>query len=299
MMRGVDLFCGAGGLSAGLLNAGIDIVAAYDNWPLAIETYNRNLSKHAVEIDLSDVAGSADEIASHDPDIIVGGPPCQDFSTAGKRVEGTHANLTIAFSHIVAHCAPKFVLMENVPMSRRSDAYAFMRNAMEDQGYTFAEVVLDASRCGVPQARKRFFALGTLEGDDVCSAFLSWVEEAESADRLTVKDYMGEEIDVEFYYRHARNYSRRAIFSVFEPSPTVRGVNRPVPPGYVRNHLDSAEPDDVRPLYTWERSRVQTFPSGWEWPGGDRNSSAESLIGNAVPVNLARFVGEGILHAIV
>jgi len=50
--------------------------------------------------------------------------------------------------------------------------------------------------------------------------------------KMTVKEYLGNEIDIEYYYRHARNYSRRAIFTVHEPSPTVRGVNRPIPPNY-------------------------------------------------------------------
>ena len=297
MVRGVDLFCGAGGFSAGLLNAGIDIVAAYDNWPLAIKTYNKNLPSHAAELDIGDIAVSVDEIASHNPDIIIGGPPCQDFSTAGNRVEGKHANLTVAFSHIVAQCAPSFVLMENVTRGRSSAAYAFMRSTLEQQGYSFAEIILDASRCGVPQSRKRFFVLGTLEGDGICSAFLSWIEKSVSGNLLTVSEYMGEEIDVDYYYRHARNYSRRAIFTTREPSPTIRGVNRPIPPHYVRNHLDSADPSEVRPLYSWERSRIQTFPSEWQWSGKDRNTNTESLIGNAVPVNLARFVGQGVLYA--
>ncbi len=297
-MRGVDLFCGVGGLSAGLQAAGIEIVAAYDDWPLAVETYNRNLPSHAETLDLRDVDRAADEIAAHAPDIIAGGPPCQDFSTAGLRVEGQHANLTVAFSLIVARCAPSFVLMENVPGAKRSSAYEFMREVLEGEGYRFAELILDASRCGVPQARKRFFSLGVLDGEAVCSAFDSWPTEAQSPGRLTVKEYLGDEIDIDYYYRHPRNYSRRSVFTVHEPSPTIRGVNRPVPPNYARNHLDSAPPDEVRPLYSWERSRIQTFPAEWQWPAGDRNSDAELLIGNAVPVNLGKFVGEGLLHAI-
>ena len=294
----MDLFCGAGGFSAGLLDAGIDIVAAYDSWHLAVDTYNRNLPAHASVLDLGDVNQSAEQVASHSPDLIVGGPPCQDFSLAGNRVEGKRANLTASFSRIVGLCMPKLVLMENVPEGRKSKAYSFMREDLEGRGYTFAEVVLDASRCGVPQSRKRFFSLGTLENPVICSVFLSWAKGSKSTDRLTVKEHLGDDIEVDFYYRHARNYSRRAIFTVHEPAPTLRGVNRPVPPGYVRNHLDSADPKQVRALYSWERSRIQTFPSGWEWFGKDRNAHTETLIGNAVPVNLARFVGQGLLWAI-
>ncbi len=298
MLRGVDLFCGVGGLSAGLQAAGIEIAAAYDDWPLAVETYNRNLPSHAERLDLRDIDKAARAVAFHTPDIIVGGPPCQDFSTAGNRVEGQHADLTVVFAQIVARCAPKIVLMENVPRIKGSAAYASMLDFLEEQGYKFTDVILDASRCGVPQIRKRLFSLGTLEGEDTCTAFRSWAMRSKSPHRLTIKEYMGDEIDVEYYYRHPRNYSRRAVFTVHEPSPTIRGVNRPVPPNYVRNHLDSAPPSEVRPLYSWERSRIQTFPMEWRWPAGNRNAVTEMLIGNAVPVSLAKFVGEGLLHAI-
>jgi len=117
--------------------------------------------------------------------------------------------------------------------------------------------------------------------------------------KMTVKEYLGNEIDIEYYYRHARNYSRRAIFTVHEPSPTVRGVNRPIPPNYKKNHLDSASPAFVRPLTSFERSRIQTFPATWNWGHNvrDRNSNVELLIGHAVPVKLSTILGEGMLYA--
>ena len=87
------------------------------------------------------------------------------------------------------------------------------------------------------------------------------------------------------------------MFTVYEPSPTIRGVNRPVPPNYKGNHLDSAPPSSVRPLTTWERSRIQTFPSYWDWNAGNRNADAELQIGNAVPVNLAAFTTQALLFA--
>ena len=53
-----------------------------------------------------------------------------------------------------------------------------------------------------------------------------------SEKRMTVRDYLGDELGTEFYYRHPRSYARRGIFSIAEPSPTVRGVNRPIPLTY-------------------------------------------------------------------
>ena len=300
-MRAVDLFCGAGGLSRGLSSSGMDIVVAYDNWQTAIEVYSKNMT-HKVEcVDLLDVDTATERIKQLKPDIIVGGPPCQDFSSAGKRIEGHRASLTMAYAQIVKQCKPSLALMENVPRTRLSDTYKRARGLLTTSGYRTFEFVLDASLCGVPQLRKRFFVLAWQGGNGLGERMKSWMTHALDKKALTVKEYMKEEIGVEFYYRHARNYSRRAIFGVQEPSPTIRGVNRPVPPNYKRNHLDSADPECVRSLTSEERSRIQTFPRHWKWAGKRKGSLTKSdmelLIGNSVPINMARFVGKGILYA--
>lgn len=293
----VDLFCGSGGLSAGFVDSGLEVVAAYDSWTSAVKTYRRNLNEHAFEFDLTDTDKAIAEIKQIDPNVVAGGPPCQDFSSAGKRIEGKRANLTNVFGTIVAECKPKFFLMENVPRVRLSRAYQRTIALLQSAGYDVAETVLNASYCGVPQARKRFFAFGSLLNKTAPSRFLRSIEERISDTQLTVKGYLKHNIQIEHYYRHARNYSRRSVFSVHEPSPTIRGVNRPVPPGYTGNHLDSAPPSTVRPLTSFERSRIQTFPTMWDWEAGNRNGAVELQIGNAVPVNLASFVGSGIIDA--
>lgn len=298
MLKAVDLFCGCGGLSAGAIDSGIDVVAAYDNWSVAVKTYRRNIGNHVLEFNLGDVDSAIFEVSRHEADIIVGGPPCQDFSTAGKRKEGERADLTVAFARIVSHCNPQFFLMENVPQVRLSSSYQKLRKILAPNGFKFKEFVLDSSVCGVPQFRKRFFAFGWRgNSEKEGERFVRWIDEHKSSNQLTVKEYLGSEIDIENYYRHPRNYSRRSVFTVYEPSPTIRGVNRPVPPNYKGNHLDSAPPSSVRPLTTWERSRIQTFPSSWDWDAGNRNADAELQIGNAVPVNLAAFTTQALLYA--
>ena len=77
-MRVVDLFCGCGGLSLGFQEAGFDIVAAYDKWEAALNVYRSNFSHPAEEVDLSNVQASSISIDLHKPDMIIGGPPCQD-----------------------------------------------------------------------------------------------------------------------------------------------------------------------------------------------------------------------------
>lgn len=78
---------------------------------------------------------------------------------------------------------------------------------------------------------------------------------------MTVADYLGNSLGIEFYYRHPRSYARRGIFSIHEPSPTIRGVNRPVPRGYQLKHNDPVSSiEGIRSLTTVERSYIQTFP---------------------------------------
>ena len=238
----VDLFCGCGGLSAGLIDAGVEVEEAYDCWPKALDAYRRNVGAHAVPLDLSDTDTAVERIAEIDPVLIAGAPPCQDFSSAGKRIEAEQADLTAAFGRIVTRCRPPVFLMENVPQARLSATYRRMRAAVVEAGYSLAEEVLDASRFGVPQRRRRFFVFGSLDDSRAPGRFEWSLDWARSWHRLTVKGHMGDEIDVEHYYRHPRNYSRRSVFSVHEPSPTVRGVNRPVPPNCLDNRLNSAPP---------------------------------------------------------
>ena len=91
----------------------------------------------------------------------------------------------------------------------------------------------------------------------------------------------------------ANLFKRRAIFSIYEPSPTIRGVNRPIPKTYQKHPGDATDmTENVRPLTTIERSYLQTFPKGFQLQG--TKSDLEQMIGNAVPVKLAEYVANKI-----
>ena len=187
--------------------------------------------------------------------------------------------------------------MENVERARLSKAFASARKLFKDAGYGLTEVVLDASRCGAPQKRKRFVCLG-IQG--VADGFATEIIESRLSKKpTTVRDYFGESLPFEYYYRHPRNYNRRAVFSVDEPAPTMRGVNRPVPKGYPGHPNDActlAEHPEIRALTTAERAQIQTFPVDFRWVG--TKTDAEQMIGNAVPVKLAEFVAETLRLAL-
>ena len=86
-MRCVDLFCGCGGLSLGFARAGFTVEAAFDNWEAALAVYRNNFAHPAIQLDLSDIARAVGAVERFKPQMIIGGPPCQDFSSAGKRDE--------------------------------------------------------------------------------------------------------------------------------------------------------------------------------------------------------------------
>ncbi|MCX6983915.1 MAG: DNA cytosine methyltransferase [Lentisphaerae bacterium] len=287
-LKTVDLFAGGGGLSLGFANAGFDIVAALDNWEPAIKLYKQNFSGHPIiKCDL--LAQKAfEEIMKYSPDIIIGGPPCQDFSSAGKRDESLgRADLTISFANIINEIRPPFFVMENVARSFQSKAFAKAKEIFQKAGYGLNVRILDASLCGVPQLRKRLFVIGEKEGKD---GFLeSLIDNSLSDKPMTLREYFDDRLGIEHYYRHPRSYARRAIFSIDEPSPTIRGVNRPVPSGYPGHSGDSCLVNEkIRPLTTKERSLIQTFPESYNLSGS--KTELEQIIGNAVPVKLAEFV---------
>nr|NQU90629.1 DNA cytosine methyltransferase [Bacteroidota bacterium] len=295
-MRTVDLFSGCGGMSLGFQNAGFEILAAFDNWKPAVEVYKENFEHPIYDFDLS-TTKSKEFINQLKPNLIIGGPPCQDFSSAGKRDDTLgRADLTISYAEIVSFVKPQFFVMENVERIKKSGVLRQAIEIFKEAGYGLTMEVLDASLCGVPQARKRFFLVGKLnENDNFLTPYFS---KNLSKKPMTVFDYLGNSLDTEYYYRHPRSYKRRGVFSIHEPSATIRGVNRPIPAGYPGHSGDPVDvSDNVRPLTTIERSYIQTFPKTFKFNGTKTN--VEQIIGNAVPVKLGEYVARCISEFIV
>lgn len=291
-MKVIDLFSGCGGLSKGFENAGFRVMAAYDAWEPAVKCYRANFHHPIFQSDLSQIDKAVRNIRAYNPDIIIGGPPCQDFSHAGKRTEGQRANLTTVYANIVRRIRPTWFLMENVDRARKSLAFQSARLIFKAAGYGLSEHTLNANAYGVPQNRMRFICIGKQGEED---GFLDeLILESANPTPFTVRDFLGDELNTRYFYRHPRNYNRRAVFSIDEPAPTVRGVNRPIPKGYPGHPIDAAPISRrVRPLTTLERARLQTFPPEFKWVG--TKTDLEQIIGNAVPVKLAEKVARCIM----
>ncbi len=293
----VDLFCGCGGMSLGFMKAGFDVKAGFELWDPAISVYKANFKHPIIKQDLSDLDEAIPKIAKYKPDLIVGGPPCQDFSTAGHQDESRgRAILSIYYSQIVSAVRPKYFVMENVANIRKSQAFPEVLANFKKSGYGITQRVLDAAFCGVPQTRKRMFVIGALGAKD---DFLGEeLDRALAKKPMSIYDYLGNSLGTEYYFRVPTNYTRRAVFSIYEPSMTIRAVDRPIPSGYKGNANDSAPLSAARCLTPKERSYIQTFPKSFKFSGCKTDQN--QMIGNAVPVNLAKFVGAALsryIHA--
>lgn len=157
----VDLFCGAGGLSLGFVKAGFRILCAFDKSQVAVQTYDRNVSDRAI---LTDV--STPELDVPEATVVIGGPPCQGFSSAGlRRANDKRNSLVACFAQIVAKARPKAFVFENVEGFLTADGGARVLELLGPLlgvGYRIHLRKVNAANYGVPQHRKRVIGIGGL-----------------------------------------------------------------------------------------------------------------------------------------
>ena len=161
-MKIVSLFCGAGGLDLGFKQAGFDIIWANDFDKNSTITYAQNFGDHVVHGDISKI--SSDSIP--DCDGVIGGPPCQGFSVAGRmNPNDPRSKLVWEFIRVVKDKKPKFFVMENVPNLVINEKFASLRECIiqefESLGYNVAVDILNSKDYGAPQARERAIFIGT------------------------------------------------------------------------------------------------------------------------------------------
>lgn len=169
----LDLFCGIGGLSLGLQRAGLQPVGGIDLWDEARATFERN--HFGVKFLLADInrvslarIESTFSTPAADIDVVVGGPPCQGFSTIGKRDASDPRNLLWrSFHQLVKEIHPAYVIIENVEGLNVMDKGGVRDSIIEEFtgiGYRMKATLLRAADYGVPQLRKRMVFLGWLDG---------------------------------------------------------------------------------------------------------------------------------------
>ncbi len=309
----VDLFCGAGGLALGFMQAGFKSVYAVDSDKPATETYRRNF-KH-------EVWDRPIEQLVHIPvkaQVLIGGPPCQGFSPLGKMIPlAEHRNMNKLWRHfmrIVEQVNPVAFVVENVPEFLRSLEYKALKRKAEGLGYQIGADVLNAVEFGIPQQRKRTFVVAVKGGIPRLPT--------PTAERATVRDAIG---DLPLQptgtdWHIGRNPTEKSVkrykcippggnrFDLMKKRPDLAPrcwLNKPTgstdvfgrlewdkPALTIRTEFFKPEkgrylhPQADRPITHREAARLQTFPDDFEFYGSKIQVARQ--IGNAVPPKLAR-----------
>jgi len=170
-MIGIDLFCGAGGMALGAIQAGIQVCLAIDSDPHAALTYMHNHPKtKTLSVDIRSIRQLKIKHSKKCQKIIFGGPPCQGFSTSNRRTRKITNPLNwlfLEYMRIVKLWKPDWVVLENVKGISDTEQGFFLEsivNHLESTGYTVSWWVLNAADFGVPQTRQRLFVVGSLHG---------------------------------------------------------------------------------------------------------------------------------------
>ncbi len=171
----IDLFSGAGGLHIGFEKAGFDIELCIDNNDLVERTHKRNFPNiPMINRDIRTV--TSDEIKTYikneNVDVIIGGPPCQGFSTIGKRVSSDpekrlkhdpRNELVLTYARIIREIRPKFIVMENVKgiLTLQNGTYLNnVLNQLHKAGYAAEYKLINMADYGVPEIRERVIIIG-------------------------------------------------------------------------------------------------------------------------------------------
>lgn len=171
--KGITLFAGAGGCSLGFQRYGVDILAAYDISKEAVETYNYNFEGnkcHIEDLSTCDFGSIRDGLGLQkgELDIVIGGPPCQGFTTAGRRSEDDARNRLLAnYVNALKEFYPRWFMMENVEGILTTTNGSFIVDCIQGMislGYSVYMKKVYMQEYGIPQRRKRVIIIGNREG---------------------------------------------------------------------------------------------------------------------------------------
>ena len=168
-MKIIDLFCGIGGLSLGFEQAGFEVVSAVDMWKDAIITYNHNRKNKVAKVETVEDFNEnelPELVKAEHITGIIGGPPCQGFSTVGRReIDDPRNKMYLEFYKAVKLASPDFFVIENVKGMLTLNKGAFVKDLIDrfgpnGLGYTINYQLLNAADYGIPQNRYRVFYVG-------------------------------------------------------------------------------------------------------------------------------------------
>ncbi|WP_103070876.1 DNA cytosine methyltransferase [Aquimarina sediminis] len=321
-MNIVSFFAGAGGLDLGFQKAGFNVVWANEYDKDIWETYEKN-HKNTILDKRSIVDIKSDEVPECDG--IIGGPPCQSWSEAGslRGINDKRGQLFFDFIRILEAKQPKFFLAENVSgmlLERHSEALKNIKKMFKNAGYKLSFKLLNASDFDVPQDRKRVFFVGIRKDLDFNFKFPKPLKEKVTLGQkiidlqnTVVPAKEGNKANKENCKIPNHEYMIGGYSSMFMSRNRVRGWDEqsftiqaggrhaPLHPQAPKMKLVEqnirifvpGKEDLYRRLSVRECARIQTFPNDFIFHY-NHVSAGYKMIGNAVPVNLAKHIAVSI-----
>lgn len=327
----LSLFTGAGGLDLGFEQAGFNVRWANENDPEIWQTFSQNFPN--TQLDQRSIKKiPSDEMPSVSG--IIGGPPCQSWSEAGSRrntgegLKDGRGQLFFEYIRVLRDKQPMFFLAENVRgmlLARNKSALDLILHMFESVGYNISYKLLDAHDYGVPQNRLRIIVVGYHKSLGLTFEFpqpnesrpvlKDALDGLPSPKRARDKNHANDisELEVanhEFMYGEFSSIymSRNRVRSWDEPSFTIQagGRHAPIHPQApkmldvekdVKKFAEGAE-ELYRRLSVRECARIQTFPDNFVFHY-DKIAAGYKMIGNAVPVELARKLAEQIMADLI
>lgn len=310
--RTVSLFSGIGGFDLGFMYAGFNIIWANDVEKYACETYKANVSKNIV---CGDIRGEKNNIPDHD--VLIGGFPCQPFSTLGK-LEGFNdeerGTLFFEIKDIIKKHKTKVVVLENVKnIMNHNNGKTFKRiiHELESLGYVCFYHVFNSADYGVPQRRNRCYIVAFL-GEFF--NIINFEFPPKEPLNITTQDLLDEDVPSKYFLskkiiktilgRGTKNY-------IVEPTidlpisktltATMAKMHRASQDNYVtddinyRKYCDSTKVN-IRKLTPNECRKLQGFPSDWVQVVSD--CQAYKQFGNAVTVNVSYALAKSLFKYI-
>ena len=335
-VRAVDLFCGVGGLSLGLLKSGISVAVGIDNDAYCKEPYEKNIRTKFWLRDVRDIGGSEllPVFGDHDFKLIAACAPCQPFSgySLGRSRRSKDWGLLLEVHRLVSELLPDFVTVENVPRLSKEPIWSLFTEGLEALGYRCEWAIVDASRYGVPQSRQRLVLMGSRHGElklpvpthtepvtvreaignlpSLAAGETSQSDPMHSARSLSKRNL--QRIRASKPGENWRTWPKRLRADCHKRStgvtfPSVYGRmqwNEPAPTittqffGYGNGRFGHPEQD--RAISIREGALLQSFPDEFVFADqvNGRVKQLGKLIGNAVPPQLAEHIGVAIVdHA--
>ena len=307
----LDLFCGCGGMSKGLTDSGLNIIAGIDIWNVATNSYNQNFEHKAFNEDLTQFSPEQfNEKYNKENkviDILVGGPPCQSFSIAGKRDKNDPRNaLFMEYVKYLNYFKPKAFIMENVigMLSKKTDNGEKVIDIIMEQlsiDYNCEINKLFASDFEVPQNRRRIIIIGIRKDLNIIPSKIEEFIKIKT-NRIPVKNILLPKEQIEQSYFLSEK-AIKGIANKKEKSKEkgtgfgaqILNLDKPsytIPARYWKDGYDALvkyDDNDIRRLTILELKRIQTFPDDYVINGSKKEIIMQ--IGNAVACRFAYHLG--------